>query len=180
MRGRSGFGWIEIITGILLIVLGIMICAEPSVVMTGFVILCGIAALVMGIADIILYIRVERHTGFGPTVSLVTGILSVMTAVMLLVYPDSGALVLSLLFPIWFIAHCISRLSHLGMVRYFSGSAMYYISLVLNIIGLILGIMMVFHPIIALFSIGYIVGVYLILLGIDSIIIGASSVGSRF
>ena len=100
MRGRSGFGWIEIITGILLIVLGIMICAEPSVVMTGFVILCGIAALVMGIADIILYIRVERHTGFGPTVSLVTGILSVMTAVMLLVYPDSGALVLSLLFPI--------------------------------------------------------------------------------
>ena len=87
---------------------------------------------------------------------------------------------LSLLFPIWFIAHCISRLSHLGMVRYFSGSAMYYISLVLNIIGLILGIMMVFHPIIALFSIGYIVGAYLILLGIDSIIIGASSVGSRF
>ena len=162
MRGRSGFGWIEIITGILLIVLGIMICAEPSVVMTGFVILCGIAALVMGIADIILYIRVERHTG------------------LLLVYPDSGALVLSLLFPIWFIAHCISRLSHLGMVRYFSGSAMYYISLVLNIIGLILGIMMVFHPIIALFSIGYIVGAYLILLGIDSIIIGASSVGSRF
>ena len=53
----------------------------------------------------------------GPAISLVTGILSVMSGVMLLVYPGAGALVLTLLFPIWFIAHCISRLSHLHHIR---------------------------------------------------------------
>ena len=58
----------------------------------------GIVALIMGIADIVLYVRVERYTGFGPMVSLVSGILSVMAAMMLLVYPNAGKWVLSMLF----------------------------------------------------------------------------------
>ena len=90
----------------------------------------------MGIGDILLYIRMERFIGFGPVISLISGIVSVMAGIMLVVYPGAGVMVLSVLFPIWFIAHCISRLSHAGTIRLFSGNGMYYTTLILNGVGL--------------------------------------------
>lgn len=102
-----------------------------------------------------------------------------MSGLMLLAYPNAGKLILSLLFPIWFIAHCISRLSHLHTIRMAAGNFTYYLTLALNIIGLALGFMMIFRPLVSLISVSYIVGAYLILLGIDSIIMAFSKIGSK-
>src|SRR5699024_11622474 len=108
------------------------------------------SAVVMGIADIILYIQMERYTGFDPMLSLVSGILSVMAGVMLVVYPRTGVLVLTVLFPIWFIAHCISWLAHLNRFRFVVATGIIYFSLVIRIIGLILGCLMLLIPLITL------------------------------
>ena len=140
----------------------------------------GIAAVVMGIADLILYIQVERYTGFGPILALISGILSVMSGVMLVVYPSAGILVLTVLFPIWFIAHCISRLSHLNHIRLTAGNRMYYFTLATNIIGLILGSMMLLNPLFTVTTIRCFASIYLILLGIDSIVMAGSPIGTRF
>ena len=121
MRRRSGFGWMECIEGVLLLGLGSYTFAQPDRALTGFIVMYGIVAVTMGIADILLYVRVERFTGFGPIVSLISGALSVMTGVMLLVYPNAGKWVMSLLFPLWFLAHCIGRLSGLHTVRLWAG-----------------------------------------------------------
>ena len=179
MKRRSPFGWLELFTGILLIALGIWALADPGLALTGMVFAYGVAAIVMGVADIILYIQLEKYTGFGPAISLVTGILSVMSGVMLLLYPGAGTLVLTLLFPIWFIAHCISRLSHLSSIRLIAGNATFYFALVINIIGLILGFMMLLSPIFTLNTIRYFASAYLILLGIDSVVMAASRIGMR-
>ena len=93
---------------------------------------------------------------------------------MLLMYPNAGELVLVLLLPIWFIAHSISRLTHLSLVRMTAGDFYYYFTMILNIAGVILGFLMILWPSIALFSAGFIVGIYLILLGIDSIVMACS------
>ena len=179
MRRRSGFGWMELIIGIFLILLGILAFIRPGAALTGLVLAYGIAAIAMGIADIVLYIQVERYTGFGPYLSLISGILSVMSGIMLLISPGTGMVVLTVLFPIWFIAHCISRLVHLGHIRYIGGQGIYYFSLIVDIMGLILGFMMFLRPLFTLATIGYLSGVYLILLGIDAIVIAFSSVGRQ-
>ena len=98
---------------------------------------------------------------------------------MLLVYPGAGRLVVVLLLPIWFIAHCISRLSHLNVIRITAGDFHYYFTMIVNILGIILGFMMIIWPSIALFSSGFLIGTYLILLGIDSIITAISRIGSK-
>lgn len=179
MKRRSGFGWLELATGVLLIALGIMAFARPGAALTGMVFVYGIAAIVMGVVDIILYIQVERYTGFGPILSLISGILSVMSGIMLMVYPRAGALVLTVLFPIWFIAHCISRLTQLGRIRFVAGRGVYYFSLIVNIIGLILGFMMILRPLFTMTAIGYLAGIYLILLGIDAIVMAVSRMGTH-
>ena len=170
MRRHSGFGWLELVIGILLIALGILTFAKPELVLTSLAFLYGISAVVMGIADIILYIQVERYTGFGPMLSLVSGILSVMAGVMLMVYPRTGVLVLTVLFPIWFIAHCISRLAHLNHIRFVAGNGIFYFSLVIHIIGLILGCLMLLNPLITLTTIRFFEVVYLFLVGVDGVV----------
>ena len=178
MSRRSDFGWFELAIGIALIALGVLALAKPALVLTGLVFIYGIAAIIMGVADIILYIRVERFTGFGPVISLVAGILSVMCGAMLLVYPGAGALVLTLLFPIWFIAHCISRLAHLPHIRRAAGKGVYALTLIISVIGLILGFMMLLSPLFTLAAIRCFAGAYFILLGANGILLAFSPMGT--
>ena len=179
MKRRSGFGWLELLLGVILIALGIGALAVPDLALTGMVLAYGFAAIIMGIADIVLYIEVERYTGFGPILSQISGILSVMAGIMLVAYPQTGALMLTLLFPIWFIAHCISRLSHLNHIRMVAGDRIYYFVLIINILGLLLGVLMLLRPLFTLTVIRCFAGAYLILLGIDSIVMAVSRMGMR-
>lgn len=180
MRNRSGFGWLELIIGILLFALGILVFARPDLALTGLVFVYGVAAVVMGVADVLLYIRVESYTGFGPILALISGILSVMSGIMLVAYPRTGVLVLTVLFPIWFIAHCVSRLAHLNHIRMMAGQGIYLCILTINLIGLILGLLMLLSPLFTLRTIRWFAGVYLILLGIDSVVMAFSRMGGRF
>lgn len=177
MKRRSSFGWLELLTGIFMMVLGILVFVVPNLIMTSMVIFFGIAAIIMGITDIVLFIRVERYTGFGPILSLITGIISVMSGVALLIYPKLGAVMLTVLFPIWFIAHCISRLMQVHHIRFVAGDGMYVFTLVVNIIGIIQGFMMLLSPLFTLSVIRCFAGCYLILLGVDGILTAVSRLG---
>ena len=178
MRRRSGYGWFELIIGILLVILGVFTFIRPENTLTAIVIVYGLIAVITGISDIIFYVKAEKYTGFGPTISLISGIFSTMAGFMLMVYPGSGKWIMILILPIWFIAHCISRLSHLNIIRIKAGRRYYYFTLIVNIIGIILGFIMIIYPEISLFSVGFIIGTYFILLGIDSIVIAISNMGS--
>ncbi len=180
MKRTSAFAWGELIVGIALIVLGILTFVSPSRALTGIIFLYGILAILTGIVDIVFYIQMERHTGFGPVVSLVTGILSILAGALLIFYPIEGGLAFAVFFPLWFLAHCISRLTQLPMIRAASGNGAYYFTLIINIIGLVVGFLVLFHPILSLFSIGYFIGFYLILIGADHVVLGACGVWSRY
>ena len=52
-----------------------------------------------------------------------------------------------------------------------------YVSLVINVIGLVVGVLMIFWPQIALFSVGFLIGTYLIILGVDSVVSACSKLG---
>lgn len=162
--------WWELIAGIVMIALGIASLARPSLAVTGLVYAYGAAGVIVGVADILRYIRVERYTGFGPMVSLVAGVLSVMAGVVILVNPRVGMAVFSLLFALWFITHCVSRLASLSRVRLAAGRGAYYAALVLNLMGLILGAVLVVLPAASILTLGYLAAVYLIVLGAESLV----------
>lgn len=177
MKRRSAFGLGELIIGIILIILGIFTFVRPSNALTGIVFVYGILAVVTGIADIIFYVKIEQRTGFGPTISLVTGILSIIAGILLLFNPGAGKWAMVILFPLWFIMHCISRLTHLPIIRVTSGTGYYYFTLVVNILGLLLGFVMIFNPLLSFISVSYIIGCYLILIGIDHMVLAVSRLG---
>ena len=173
MKRKNGFGWSELIVGVLLILLGIFAFIRPESMLTGAVVIYGVIAIVMGIEDLVVYARLSRFISFGPMLSLISGILSVMCGVMLIANPNVGKWALTILLPIWFIAHCISELTRTNLIRLIGNPFYYYFSLILNILGLVLGFVMIFSPalsFVTLRSICYMVAIYLILFGIESII----------
>ena len=129
MRQKSWMGWMELIVGILLLAGGIYTLMRPGNSLVGISFLYGCLAVFTGALDILFYVNMERRTGFSPVLALVTGILDIIAGVILLFQPAVGAWVLVWVFPIWFIAHCISQLAHLSVIRMISGSAYYYFSL---------------------------------------------------
>ena len=161
MRRRSRYGWLELIEGILLILLGIYTLCNPGGMLRGITFAYGFLAVITGISDIVFYAKTERYIGFGPTIALVTGILSLLAGLMLLMYPNAGELIMTLLLPIWFIAHSVSRLTHIPLVR-LAGKFYYYFTLIVNILGITLGCLMIIWPWVALFSTGFIIGGYLL------------------
>lgn len=170
MKNKKALGWGELILGTLLILLGIYSFLHPTTALTGAAVVYGIFALVSGVLDIVYYAKLERRTGFGPVFSLVGGILSVAAGLLLLLNVASGVWMLALFFPLWFIAHCVARLAHLSFLRMFAGTGYHYFTLVVNCIGLFLGVLMIVNPLVSLISSSYVIGGYLLLLGLDSLV----------
>lgn len=179
MYKSKWYGVFELIISILLVVFGAYTLTRPTTALESAVIIYGVLAIAMGVLDIAVYVKLERRTGFGPAASLVTGIISILAGIMILLEPVAGVITLSWLFPIWFICHCISRLTNLGLTRVIAGKTYYYFSLVINILGLIVGIMMLFDPFVSMFTMAYMVGFYLIMLGIDGIVVALGTLGRK-
>ena len=163
MKKGKALGIVELILGILLILLGLFTFLHPSSVLGGIAAVYGAIALITGIADIVFYAKMERRTGFGPVVSLVTGILSVIAGILILFNLSAGA---------WLVAQ-------LPFTRMTSGSAAFWFSLVLNILGLVLGVLLLANPVLSILSSGWIIGAYLIALGMDSLFYALSLLSSR-
>ncbi len=174
MRRRSRYGWLELIEGILLILLGIYTLCNPGNILSAELPL-RMVFLLSSPEFQILYFMQRRSiiSASDLPVALVTGILSLLAGLMLLMYPNAGELIMTLLLPIWFIAHSVSRLTHIPLVR-LAGKFYYYFTLIVNILGITLGCLMIIWPWVALFSTGFIIGGYLILLGIDCVVMACS------
>jgi len=177
MTKKSSFGWSELIAGILFIIFGIVALANPGSALGGLVVVYGIVMLGSGIADIMLYLRINRRTGFGPVISLVAGIFDILFALLLLFNIGAGKWVFSFIFPFWFIAHCIGRLANLSFIKMIGGKVPFVISLITNIIGIILGFILLFNRFASMVTLGLIIGFSLTILGIGNIVNSFSKLG---
>lgn len=180
MRRGSKFGGAELGIGILLVLLGIFTFLNPQTLLGWVVRIYGIIAIITGISDIVFYVKTTQYTGFGPMISLITGILSTMAGFMLVIYPGSGTWILILLLPIWVIAHSISRLCHLDEIRMHSGKGRYYFALVINILGIVFGVIMIFSPTLNFIAAGIIIGVCFVIMGVDLIINGIGDIKEKY
>lgn len=171
MKRRSpGSATAELIIGIIFVILGILTFFSPQTTLSWVVVIYGIIAIATGIGDIVFYVRSTQFTGFGPMLTLIMGILGVMAGFMLVLYPSAGTWLMVLIIPIWFIAHCISRLAQLSGTGRVNGKFYYYLTMILNIIGIILGIIMIFRPMLTYLTAGIIIGLYLVIMGADWIV----------
>lgn len=179
MKRRSAFGWFELFSGILFLILGIVMISRPTAALAWLVLLLGITAILSGVLDIIWYVRLRKSTRFDPTVSLVMGIISIIAGLLLLLNPVIGQWVLNIVIPVWLMSHCIARIANYGFIKVTAGKTVAILTLCLNILGLLFSVILLFNPSLFTISAGVLVSVNLMIFGISSIIEASSGIGAR-
>ena len=176
---RSKFGWLDCVIGVFLAALGVYTFINPQIALPGIVLIYSIGAIINGIGDIAFYIRLKSNTGFGSAISLAMGILSALAGVLLLLNPLLGRGIFYIVFPIWFIAHSISRLANFKFIKKIAGGVVSIISIVINSAAILLGVLMIFNPLLSGLSIGYLVAFALVLHGIGNVVEAFSPIGEE-
>lgn len=179
MKQRSSFGWLELVLGVLLVVLGILTLVNPSRMLSGLVALFAIVTIISGVVQIVYYVRLGRRTGFGPTSALVGGILCVVLGALFLFNLGVATFMFGVFFGLWLLFMCISRLANLPAIRYAGSKALYYGVLIFSVLGIALSIILIVNPSFSIATMGWLVGLYLIIWGVVSLAVGASEVGGR-
>lgn len=179
MKNRSVFGWLELAIGILLIGLGIYSFFEPMDILMGLVFLYGLAALATGIGDIVFYCRMDRHLGFGPTPFSGIGHSQRYGRFCACHSSQRGELGRGIVVPP--VVHCPLHLPF-GPAAFgplYCRTRVLCFSLIVNILGLLLGFAMLFSPQLSMTSLNIIMAVYLLLLGIDCLTEAFTNIGAQ-
>lgn len=162
--GRS-FRWGYLIIGILFMIVSLICFWNPAGSLGGLAAVFGVLAIFNGV-----WLIANR---MGTTIRLVAGIIDILIGIFFIVNIWAAAAALPYIFAIWFILGSVFRLMTVGLTK-IMGAGYFIMSIIINIIGIILGIILLFNPAAAALTLAFLVGFYLMLEGIECIVLSFS------
>lgn len=161
---------LSIICGVLLMMGGISCLFQPAATFfqTGYFLV--ILLLVYGIIGIINVIKKKAHP-----LELIVDILAIIIGVIAIFRPGTTIVfdvIMAYLFAAWFVIQGVISIYVSIKVRKIKKG--WYWSLILGILGALLGIYSFFHPMVSVMAIGILVGIYLIQAGLNMIVLATT------
>ncbi|MCH5462179.1 hypothetical protein HC026_05295 [Lactobacillus sp. LC28-10] len=170
MRPRWGFDWHELITGVLSLIAAYVVVGMPRVSLTAMAIIFGFLAILSGLTTLSGFSKLRDFVGNWANAALIFAIIDLLIGLFFIIKPASGIVVLGYMVAFWFIIDSFERLVVVDHLRDF-GTGYFIVSLILDVLSLLLGIMLLIDPIIAVMSITWLIGFYLVVFGINAIIL---------
>ncbi|MBT9670953.1 HdeD family acid-resistance protein [Secundilactobacillus kimchicus] len=170
MRPQWGFDWHEFITGVLFLVAAYVVLFKPGVSLVALAVIFGFIAIVSGLTTISGYTKLRDLVGNAAVIALVIAILDILVGLLFLFSPGIGVVTIGYLFAFWFIMDSIERLLVAGHLREF-GRGYYWVSVILDIVTLLVGVMLLINPVVAVISLTYLIAIYLVIFGINAILL---------
>jgi len=165
---KRGFDWYSFLLGILFIFASLTSFRDPASNLVALVLVFAIFAIIKGVFELFLRKKVREFTGFSSTMPIVVGIFDIIVGVFLLFNISAGVMALPMVFAIWFLVD--------SFVALFSSSALknisdgyYWFSIIINILGVIVGFMLLFNPVSSALTLSFLVGFYFMMFGIAEI-----------
>ncbi|MDD2213759.1 MAG: DUF308 domain-containing protein [Oscillospiraceae bacterium] len=159
----------ESIFAVLFIGLAILTWAFPGRALESLAVFYGAAALLSGLVDLLLYLWTRQKSPWFAVGTLLPATISVIAGILLVSWPQAAAKALAIVFAIGFIAHSIAKLSGLSALRRYVHRPAYYLSLIMNLSGLGLGIVLLFSPYLSALLLNTFIGLALLALGLSSL-----------
>ncbi len=162
---KKGFGWGYLIIGILFIFTSMVAFYDPARNLRAFVFVFAGMAIVQG-----FWLIVDNNKS---VLRIIAGILNILIGGFMIFNVYIAIATLPFIFSIWFISDSILRILALREIKDL-GKGYYIFLLIMNLIGVAVGVMLFFRPILALLTLSFMVGFYLMIIGIDFIILAFS------
>ena len=167
MQSRGAYMALSIITGLLMIVLGGLFLAQPGLSLATVIWLVGIFAIVYGIFLVIAGIA-GRHDGGGWAIA--GGVLAVIMGIVVLAWPAATSLAVLYIIAAWAIISGIADIAGAFAGGISGGRRIWLV--ILGLIGIAVGIYFFVHPVSGVLTLLWVVGIYLVVLGVFRIIAG--------
>lgn len=164
---NEGFGWMELIVAILFFIAAYFAFSNPAETLQTITIIFGIVAILRGTLAIVDYFRGRNETAVqgNLTFQLIIGIIGVLVGLAFLFFSGLGTAVLSYAFAIWFLVDSVEGLFRSSRYRERS-NGLYWTALILNILGLVVGVLLILNPLTALFTFSYLIAFAFLYFGI--------------
>ena len=166
---KSHFNWLSLILGILLIFGSIVSLQDPTGNLVSITIFIGLLGIIKGIFILIFHSKMKKAFGKSVTSLVFVGVFDIILGFILLTNITYGIIALPFLFAIWFIVDSVTALFSLDIAKEVS-TAYYWFSLIINVIGIFLGVMLFFDPITSALTLSFIVGFYLMMIGMSLVV----------
>ena len=169
-KALKSMKWLMLISGILVVILGITMLFTPLSNLVALAIFIGISMLISGISEIVSFCGEEK--GHRSVWMLVSGILSTLFGIWTMFGRGTEALVafLPFIFAVWVMSSGITRI--VGAVSLKSeGSSLWGWMLAFGILGTVFGFLLLFSPVLSGMMISYALAFMLISHGVNNIII---------
>jgi uncharacterized membrane protein HdeD (DUF308 family) len=158
---------LSVITGLLMIVLGGLFLAQPGLSLASVIWLVGIFAIVYGLFLAIAGIA-GRHEGGGWGIAV--GALAVIMGIVTLAWPAATGLAILYVIAAWAIISGIADIAGAFMGGVSGGRRIWLV--IIGLLGIAVGIYFFVHPVTGVLALLWVVGVYMVALGILRIIAG--------
>lgn len=169
VKGKEKFDIGAFLLGILFIILSIIAFNNPIADLLGLTYYFGFVAIIKGficIFDKGAADRGEKRLRH----DVLLGIVDIIIGLLILFNIFTTAVLIVYLFSIWFIVDCVIGLINIGRAKRIS-TAYYWFSLVVNVIGILIGIALFFNPLVSFLTIAFLIGLYFLIMGINYLVL---------
>ncbi len=169
-RDRWGFDWREFLTGVLFIIAGIFMFMHPGIGLVTMALLFAVVAIVRGITVIAGFTKMRQYMPRASWLSLISGIFDVILGLLFLFNIPAGVVGITILFAVWFLIDAVTNLINAPHLRVM-GMGWFILSVILDIVTILVALLLIMQPVVAAVSFAAIVAIYLVIFGINAILI---------
>ncbi|MFK4567534.1 HdeD family acid-resistance protein [Enterococcus sp. UD-01] len=166
---KNGVDWGSLILGILFVLTALISFQDPAGNLLALVIVFAIFAILKGVFEIFVRNRMKELTGYKAYAPIVLGVIDIIIGIYLLFNLAIGVAALPFVFALWFIFDSIINLFTLDLAKGVS-TGYFWFRLIVDVIGVILGVMLFFNPLSSALTLSFLVGFYFMLYGITHIV----------
>lgn len=166
---RRKFNWPSFIIGILFVIFAIISFIHPDRSLHLLSVLVGIGSIIKGIYELWFnrFLAQLRNTGSGWLIAM--GIIDIILGLVFVFYRGFGAIVIATIFAVWFIFESASGMVVSPLVATVM-PGIGFLNIFFGVIMVILGVIMLFSPMLSALTLVWLISAYLLMLGIVLIV----------
>lgn len=169
MEQTKNFKWSYLLIGVLFILVSLAAFNNPQSSLIAVVYIFAFTAIMKGIFELFFRRKLHQFTGYKSTTLTIEGVFDLIIGFLLLFNTSIGLVTLPFIFALWFIADSVGSLSTASIYKS-ENPGYYWFTVIVNGLGIILGIMLFFNPITSALAFAFLVGIYFMMIGISLVV----------
>lgn len=162
------FDWLSLLVGILMLLAGGYTLFAPLGVLLSLPLVLGVLAIAKGVQTLWLRHQVNEILVQKSSWLLWLGIIDIVIGLLFIIRMGLALDVIVFIFAVWFIFDAIFEIMTARVFK--ADKGYYWLLIILSVLGLILGIILLFNPLLASATLVWLIAFYLIFIGIGKII----------